>query len=336
MSTPFLEPEFGRCHLVILGAGASRAALPNGDKHGRKLPLMDDLVDVLDLRPLLSSYGLDADAGDFEALYSSLFDSGQHPDLLDLLERRTWEYFTELELPDQPTLYDHLVLCLRAKDVIATFNWDPLLWQAMCRIAGRFGNDVLPTALFLHGNVAIGHCMRHDPPTQGNAGTRCQRCGQPLPPSQLLFPVTQKDYSQDPSISRSWNMVTQALGDAYLFTIFGYRAPATDAEALNLMRQAWGDPDSRELEQVDIIDIRCDDELYKDWKGFIHTTHYGIAADFYQSRLANHPRRSCEDFWQAAMMLDPQPQRPVMTGADWDALEEQLNPLIEQERAFES
>jgi len=67
MSTPFLKPEFGRCHLVILGAGASRAALPNGDKRGRTLPLMNDLVDTLGLRPLLEDHGLHADSGDFEA-----------------------------------------------------------------------------------------------------------------------------------------------------------------------------------------------------------------------------------------------------------------------------
>jgi len=34
-------------HTFILGAGASRAAFPNGDKFGRALPLMCDFVDVL-------------------------------------------------------------------------------------------------------------------------------------------------------------------------------------------------------------------------------------------------------------------------------------------------
>ena len=31
-------------HVVILGAGASLAAFPDGDKNGRKLPLMNDIV----------------------------------------------------------------------------------------------------------------------------------------------------------------------------------------------------------------------------------------------------------------------------------------------------
>jgi hypothetical protein len=34
----------GRPHVVLLGAGASLAALPNGDKRGRKPPLMTNFV----------------------------------------------------------------------------------------------------------------------------------------------------------------------------------------------------------------------------------------------------------------------------------------------------
>ena len=41
--------SMGRPHVVILGAGASVAAFPDGDKNGRKLPVMNDLVEKLDL-----------------------------------------------------------------------------------------------------------------------------------------------------------------------------------------------------------------------------------------------------------------------------------------------
>jgi hypothetical protein len=51
------QPDFGRPHVVILGAGASLAAFPNGDKHGRKLPLMWNIVDVVGLSPLLDNAG---------------------------------------------------------------------------------------------------------------------------------------------------------------------------------------------------------------------------------------------------------------------------------------
>ena len=41
--------RFSRPHVVLLGAGASYAAFPNGDKNGRKLPLLKDFVQVIGL-----------------------------------------------------------------------------------------------------------------------------------------------------------------------------------------------------------------------------------------------------------------------------------------------
>jgi hypothetical protein len=37
-------------HVVILGASASYGAFPHGTKHGRKLPLMNNLVETLGLQ----------------------------------------------------------------------------------------------------------------------------------------------------------------------------------------------------------------------------------------------------------------------------------------------
>jgi hypothetical protein len=45
--------QMGRPHFVILGAGASRAACPQGDADGRHLPVMTDFVDTLELREIL-------------------------------------------------------------------------------------------------------------------------------------------------------------------------------------------------------------------------------------------------------------------------------------------
>jgi hypothetical protein len=38
-----------------------------------------------------------------------------------------------LKLPEEATIYDYLVLSLRSPDIIATFNWDPFLYQAFER-----------------------------------------------------------------------------------------------------------------------------------------------------------------------------------------------------------
>ncbi len=335
MSMSFLPPDFGRPHMVLLGAGASRAALPKGDQYGRVVPLMNDLVDILGLRPLLRDYGLDSGNSDFEALYSSLADSGNNPDLLERLEREVFQYFAALELPDRPTLYDRLVLSLRPKDVIASFNWDPLLWQSMCRIAGRFDKDILPTPVFLHGNVAVGYCMRHDPPSAGHPGAACRRCGHHLVSSRLLYPVRQKDYSKDPAIASSWEAARRTLESAYLFTVFGYRAPATDREAMRLMVEAWGNSEIHELGRTEIIDIRPQRELKENWKDFICRNHYQMAHTLHHSWLTIQPRRSCEDYWQRTMMLQLPPEHPLPINAGWGTLEAHVAPLIEQERRHE-
>ena len=161
-------PDMRRPHVVILGAGASLAALPNGDKNGRCLPLMNNFVEVLNLGSLLKSFGI-VDEGNFELLYSNLIESGSNLELVTELNQRIYDYFALLELPEEPTLYDHLVLSLRDKDLIATFNWDPFLVQAINRVTERF-NVSIPMVSFLHGNTAIGYCMNHTPGFVGRAG----------------------------------------------------------------------------------------------------------------------------------------------------------------------
>ena len=48
----FLNPSIGsRPHVVILGAGASKAAMPEGDKFGKKVPLLDELPELEELAP---------------------------------------------------------------------------------------------------------------------------------------------------------------------------------------------------------------------------------------------------------------------------------------------
>jgi len=45
--------EVGKPHVVILGAGASYAAFPNGDKNRKKLPLMNNFVETLGIEELI-------------------------------------------------------------------------------------------------------------------------------------------------------------------------------------------------------------------------------------------------------------------------------------------
>ena len=325
--------SMGRPHVVILGAGASLAAFPNGDRHGRKLPLMSNIVAVVGLAPILEEAGVEHGSVDFEVLYSRLATSGRHDDCVQQLEQAVFGYFSDLELPDEPTLYDHLVLSLREKDVIATFNWDPFLWQALARNCGQAR---LATALFLHGNVAVGHCMAHKAACIGHQGERCWRCGKPLGTSPLLYPVAQKDYNEDPFTKKNWELLQACLRDAFMLTIFGYSAPVTDVAAVGLMKQGWGSPAQRNLEEIEIIDIKDEDELRRTWEPFIHSHHYGVFKSFYESCIGNHPRRSCEAAWAGLMDRTLYPKRRIPREGGFPELWHWFRDLIHVEAQQDS
>ena len=117
------QVSMSRPHVVILGAGASRAALPHGDAYGRRLPLMADFLEVVvGVRDILMKAGLSLVENDFEATYSRIVQDPKYTDVVAELESVIFKYFDSLRLPDNPTLYDHLLLSLREKDVIANLQ----------------------------------------------------------------------------------------------------------------------------------------------------------------------------------------------------------------------
>ena len=222
-------------HIVILGAGASIAAYNDWGAVGGRPPSMQDIVDILALREAVSQAGYDPDKIEFEDLYDELASSDKHQDLRKLIESQVYSYFSSLSLPGSPTIYDYLILGLREKDIIATFNWDPFLLQAYMR------NEVVtetrrPEIAFLHGNVLVGKC--EDDRTSGINGQSCPKCGKTFTPSKLLYPIRKKDYYRHPFIKNEWDGL-RALRSGYFLTIFGYRAPKSDVEARKLMLDDW-------------------------------------------------------------------------------------------------
>ncbi len=282
-------------HVVILGADCSKAAVPQGDANGMRLPLMDDFLDVVgQVRDVLEGAGIHIEGKNFEDIYSSLIAGDHHSELQKKIESLIFYYFDTLSLPDQPTIYDHLLLGLREKDVIATFNWDPFLIQALRR------NPLItkrpPQFRFLHGNVMVGFCQRDA--IQGYAGTLCPRCDNPLVRSKLLYPVAEKNYEKDPMISASWHQLRLDLNEAFMVTIFGYGAPVSDKAAISLMLESFGQPEHNKLKILEIVDIKTREELLDTWDPFIniYNYHYKVYQDFYCSYVAKHPRRTGEAF----------------------------------------
>ena len=53
-----------RAHTVILGAGATVATIPNGDKHGKKSSVMNGLIEKLQLSDILSGIKLNTNTFD--------------------------------------------------------------------------------------------------------------------------------------------------------------------------------------------------------------------------------------------------------------------------------
>ena len=95
------------------------------------------------------------------------------PKLSSEIEDEIYNYFSSLKIPNELTLYDFLILFLREKDCIATFNWDPLLNQALERNLPFLSDYELkpPKLIYLHGNVAVGHCPNRC--TMGLIGSIC-------------------------------------------------------------------------------------------------------------------------------------------------------------------
>jgi hypothetical protein len=304
-------------HVVILGAGASKATCPYADKNGYKIPLMNDLVNTLHLESLLEEYHLLEFRNDFEALYSKISEDGNLEHLKGHLNQAIYDYFSKLELPEEPTLYDYLILSLKEKDIIATFNWDPFLLQAYMRNR-KVGN--LPKLAFLHGNVFLGACFEDK--VLGYMGYHCPACNKPFSPVDLLFPVAKKDYTKNPVIKDEWDKLVANLKHAYFLTIFGYSAPQSDLDAIDLMKKAWLTNESRELGQIEIIDIKSRDIITKNWEPFTVRNHYGVVGSLKESWLWQYPRESCEALFDATLQMNPIEPHPYFTSSNLEEIQE--------------
>src|SRR5476651_465144 len=100
-------------HVVILGAGASIAStLKNPEKNGCPLPAMNNLIPLLGMENIIAGFPKElADLSvDFEKFYSKLVQYDEYKREQNLIERSIYKYFSELELPEQPTIYDYLML----------------------------------------------------------------------------------------------------------------------------------------------------------------------------------------------------------------------------------
>jgi len=278
-------------HLVILGAGATIATIPNGDKNGRKSSVMKNFIAELGLENYLEGIKLRTKSKNLEGIYSELFERDDFAEIRNKLEEEIRSYFSLLRLPDTPTIYDLLVLSLRGKDAIATFNWDPLLIEAYNRVC-KITKD-LPELIFLHGNVHAGACPENH--RHGYVNKKCPDCNNIFEAVPLLYPIKNKDYANGYFLNNQWGKVKSYLNEAPIVTIFGYGAPKTDEEAMKLLKEGYGS-NIRVMHQIEIINLESKTKLRSTWEHFYIYSHRHVEVykSFFESRIAQFPRRSIE------------------------------------------
>ena len=317
-----------RPHVVILGAGATVAAIPEGDKNGLKTSVMDGFLEKLGMSEIIGELHLDTDSENLEDIYSEIAEKQKYDSIRKQLDDSIREYFSAFIIPDAPTIYDFLLLSLRKKDLVATFNWDPLLLQAYQRVVRI--TDQLPEMVFLHGNVLVGYCETHR--YGGAIDNRCPECGEWFSPSRLLYPISKKNYNDDPYTINNWDKLKRYLSNAYLVTIFGYSAPKTDVEAIDMLQNAWGDVEQRNMEDYEFIDIKDEDELIETWKGFVHTHHYTYTKSFFESSLAKYPRRTTEELFDRTQnCIWTSSLNPFVEGMTFEDLTRVVEELVAEE-----
>lgn len=288
-------------HVVIVGAGASIAACGK-DKNGNKVPVLRNIHNILGLTDELRKYSFsDEQMEDFEKLFSDINGKAEYRDLQKRLEYEVCDYFSKLQIPEEPTLYDYLILSLTEKDAIISFNWDPFLMQAYKRNID-VGN--LPELIFPHGNAGVGLCYHCK--IKGYANCLCPRCFKELEQMPLLYPIGKKEYNTKPIIVNEWNRAKKVLARAAGITVYGYSAPVTDIEAVELMKSANSISQMKDIAPFTIVNLaRNEDEQRERWKEFYDVKRMCYCNSLEETLLWRTPRVSLEAFFDANLQQCP-------------------------------
>lgn len=313
-------------HVVILGAGASLAAQPHGDKFGRKLPTLNNITEITEIEDDLNKLGVNMPILDFEDTFDSLYKINSESPYFQSIRNKIYSYFASIVIPDELTLYDRLVLSLRETDLIATFNWDPLLAMAYQR---NRHIKKLPNLAFLHGNVFVGYCEEHT--TTGFINCACSKCNRRFTKVDLLYPIKEKNYTQNSFIHREWELLQNFLEHAFMITIFGYSAPKTDVSARELMYNVWNKNKIKNFAEIQIIDVKPEEEVYENWNEFFVRHHYSVIDSFQNSFLYLYPRRSCEAWASAILQNDPWGDLDQYQGTSLKEYQNWVMSLVESE-----
>ena len=307
-------------HLVILGAGSTIATIPNGDKNGEFGYTLANLLND----KCFTSFVKKAQAkgfltSDVEDLCNQL--CKEDKPLYDEFETLVRKKYASLELPEEFTILDRLVLSLTPNDAIVSFNWDDLLIQAYQRMSEFVPEKMLPVLAFPHGNAQAVYNNKHY--TSKRIVTGANWIDSPL-----NMPVDEVDYKSDIFIGSQWNILDFFMRNAQMITFFGYSGPSSDELDLQHLDELFAK--NKICDKIEIIDKDLDTamEVAKRLVRFKMQSNWLYpCADFWHSTIAKHPRRTLSvlDNWNYS----------VKTAAKAKTLAEfmgQVGPLIEEEQ----
>ena len=231
-------------HLVILGAGSTIATIPKGDKNGEFSYTLDNLLNDKCFASFVEKVqALDYQTDDVEALCNQLYKEGKP--LYDEFESLVRKKYASLELPEEFTILDRLVLSLTPNDAIVSFNWDDLVIQAYQRMSEYVPEEMLPILAFPHGNAQAVYNNKHY--TSKRIVTGANWIDSPL-----NMPVDEIDYKSDVFINSQWHILDFYMRNAQMITFFGYRGPSSDEQDLKHLDELFAKNEI--CDKIEIID----------------------------------------------------------------------------------
>lgn len=306
-------------HLVILGAGSTIATIPNGDKNGEESYTLANLLKDKTFTSFLEKVQGNFSTNDVEDLCKQLYkeDRPLYYEFESLVRKK----YARLELPEEFTILDRLVLSLTPNDAIVSFNWDDLVIQAYQRMSDYVPEEMLPILAFPHGNAQTVYNNKHY--TSKRIVTSPGWFDSPL-----NMPVDEIDYKSDVFINSQWHILDFYMRNAQMITFFGYRGPDSDEQDLKHLDELFAKNEI--CDKIEIIDKDQESavEVAKRLERFKMQPNWLYpCADFWHSTIAKYPRRTLSvlDNWNYS----------VRTSAKEESLAEflkHIGPLIEEEQ----
>lgn len=122
----------------------------------------------------------------------------------------------------------------------------------------------------------------------------------------LLFPIGEKDYSSYSVIQNQWHRALYYLSRAAGITIYGYSAPASDLNAVELLKSAFKQSNTQDIAPFTIINLKKNESVQKSkWKDFFDARMVFFCESFEETILWSHPRVSLEAMFDSILQGHP-------------------------------